>query len=212
MGEPIRLLQVLRREDDRHATIETGFFVASTRSNRRNSSYASPHITLASAGQMARQPWQPCATCPPLRHGRILGESAVTDVGPDQLPIELILLRQVASYLEMPIFLVDATGSLVYFNEPAEPLLGCRFDEIGEMAMADWLAVFRPTWRRRRRPAGDQTPLVVALTTRRPVHATLEITGVDRVRRPIEVTAFPLGGGHGRLVGAIAIFWPATDT
>jgi PAS domain-containing protein len=138
--------------------------------------------------------------------------AAVTDVGPDQLPIELILLRQVASYLEMPIFLVDATGSLVYFNEPAEPLLGCRFDEIGEMAMADWLAVFRPTWRRRRRPAGDQTPLVVALTTQRPVHATLEITGVDRVRRPIEVTAFPLRGGHGRLVGAIAIFWPATDS
>jgi hypothetical protein len=75
------------------------------------------------------------------------------------------------------------------------------------MAMDDWLAAFRPTFGRRRRPAGDQTPLVAALLTQQPVHATLEITGLDRVTRPIQVTAFPLRGQHGRLVGAMAIFW-----
>ena len=63
---------------------------------------------------------------------------------PVQRPIELILLRQLASYLDMPIFVVDAEGRLVYYNEPAEPLLGVRFDEVGVMETADWLAAFRP--------------------------------------------------------------------
>jgi PAS domain S-box-containing protein len=126
-----------------------------------------------------------------------------------QLPIELILFRHVASYLEMPIFLVDADGRLVFYNESAEPLLGSRFDEVGEMSMADWLAVFRPSKRRGRPLPPDEVPLVMALRSQRAVHATLEITGVDGVRRPIEATAFPLRGHHGRLLGAIAIFWPS---
>ena len=50
-----------------------------------------------------------------------------------QKPIELILMRQLASSLVMPIFLVDTSGTLVYYNEPAEQILGVRFDEIGEM-------------------------------------------------------------------------------
>ncbi len=125
-----------------------------------------------------------------------------------QLPVELILLRQAASYLEMPIFLVDAEGRLVYFNEPAEPLLGRRFDDVGEMSMGDWLAAFRPSGPRGGRLAPDRVPLVKALASQRPVHATLAITGLDGVRRPIEATAFPLRGPQSRLLGAIAIFWP----
>jgi hypothetical protein len=35
-------------------------------------------------------------------------------------------------------------GRLAYYNEPAEPLLGVRFDAVGPMDMADWLAAFRP--------------------------------------------------------------------
>jgi PAS domain S-box-containing protein len=127
-----------------------------------------------------------------------------------QLPIELILLRQAASYLEMPIFLVDADGRLVYFNEPAEPLLGSRFDEVGEMSMDDWLAAFRPSRSRGRQLPANEVPLVIALATQRPVHDTLEITGLDGVRRPIEATALPLRGPHARLLGAIAIFWPVS--
>ena len=52
------------------------------------------------------------------------------------LPIELILMRQLASHLRVPIFLVDGQGTLLFYNEPAEALLGRRFDEAGEMKMA----------------------------------------------------------------------------
>ncbi|MBW2374226.1 MAG: PAS domain-containing protein, partial [Deltaproteobacteria bacterium] len=38
--------------------------------------------------------------------------------------VELILLRQLASQLAMPIIVVDPRGDLLYFNEAAEAILG----------------------------------------------------------------------------------------
>ena len=61
-----------------------------------------------------------------------------------QKAIELILMRQLASSLAMPIFLVDASGNLLFYNEPAEQLLGSRFDETGEMSMKEWSSLFAP--------------------------------------------------------------------
>ena len=131
---------------------------------------------------------------------------------PAQRPIELVLLRQLASYLDMPIFVVDAKGGLVYYNEPAESLLGVRFDEVGVMETADWLAAFRPGDEAGAVLPADQIPLLVALRERRPVHSDLWISGLDGVRRPIEATAIPLVGQGGVHLGAVAIFWlePAT--
>ena len=126
-----------------------------------------------------------------------------------QLPIELILFRQVASYLDLPVFLVDSDGRLVYFNEPAEPLLGLRFDDVGELSMVDWLAEFRPGDLDGNRLATDAVPLVIALGQARPVHVRLTIAGLDGVRRAIETTAMPLRGQGGRLLGAVALFWSA---
>lgn len=124
-----------------------------------------------------------------------------------QLPIELILLRQVASYLSLPVFLVDAAGTLVYFNDPAEPLLGLRFDEVGELEMDDWLAAFRPSDETGRPIVRDEVPLVAALRDARPVHARLTIVGHDGARRAIEASCLPLRGQAGGLLGAIAWFW-----
>jgi hypothetical protein len=54
-----------------------------------------------------------------------------------QQEIEMILMRQLAGYLAMPIFIVDPAGTLVFSNEPAEPILGRRFEETGEMPMRE---------------------------------------------------------------------------
>ena len=62
-----------------------------------------------------------------------------------QKEIELILARQLASYLAMPIFIVDPLGNLVYYNEPAEGILGHRFEETGEMPVEEWTTIFQPT-------------------------------------------------------------------
>jgi PAS domain-containing protein len=121
--------------------------------------------------------------------------------------IEIILARQLASYLAMPMFIVDQQGDLLYFNEPAEQILGRRFEETGWMDSSEWTRAFVP-----RDEAGsdippDDLPLMRTLRTHRPAHRRIWITGNDGVSRTIELTAFPLVGISDRFVGAVSIFW-----
>ena len=124
-----------------------------------------------------------------------------------QKEIEVILMRQLASYLAMPVILVDAEGNLAYFNEPAEALLGRRFDEVGEMPKEVWSTAFGQSEEDGSRIPPESVPLMVALHEHQPVHRILRITGLDGVSRRIEVTAFPLEGQGGRHLGAVSIFW-----
>lgn len=124
-----------------------------------------------------------------------------------QQAVEVILMRQLASYLAMPIFVVDPDGNLLFYNEPAEPLLGRQFSETGEMPTAEWSTAFNPLDEDGQRLPPDSLPLVIALRRREPAHRTLAITGLDGIRRRLEVTAFPLVGQGGRLLGAAAMFW-----
>ena len=124
-----------------------------------------------------------------------------------QQEIEMILVRQLASYLAMPIFIVDPQGTLMFYNEPAELILGRRFEETGEMPIAEWSTIFEPTDESGQPIAPEDIPLAIALTERRPAHRALWIWGLDRVQRHLEVTSFPLVGQAKRYLGAIAIFW-----
>jgi PAS domain-containing protein len=124
-----------------------------------------------------------------------------------QKPIELILMRQLASSLVMPIFLVDTTGTLVYYNEPAEQILGVRFDETGEMPASEWTTRWQPSDADGAEFVPERLPLIVALQQFRPAHGELWIQGSDGRRRHIQVTAIPLVAVSDRLLGAAAIFW-----
>lgn len=127
-----------------------------------------------------------------------------------QHEIEVILTKQLASYLAMPIFVVGPEGDLVYFNEPAETLLGRRYDETDDMPMSEWSTIFRPRTDEAMPLRADQVPLVVALHERRPVHDTIWIKSLDGTDRHLSVTAFPLVGQHDRELGAVAMFWETT--
>ena len=124
-----------------------------------------------------------------------------------QKPIELILMRQLASSLVMPIFLVDPSGTLVYFNEPAEQILGVRFDEIGEMLASEWTTRWKPSDADGAPLVPERQPLTIALEQSRPAHGELWIQGSDGRRRHIHATAIPLVTVSDRLLGAAAIFW-----
>jgi PAS domain-containing protein len=124
-----------------------------------------------------------------------------------QRAIELILIRQLADYLATPIFVVDAAGDLIYFNEPAERLLGRPFDQAGGMTYADWTGAFQPTLLDGRPMPPDEVPLARALRDHLPAHDRLRVVGLDGSTSEIEVTALPLEGQGGRHLGAVAIFW-----
>lgn len=124
-----------------------------------------------------------------------------------QQHVEIILMKQVASHLSMPVFLVDPVGTLLYFNEPAEGILGQRFEESGEMLVAEWGSVFTPTDAEGVALPLEDLPLVKATTHRRPAHGTFWIRGKDGVDRHLAVTAFPLIGQSGEDLGSVALFW-----
>jgi PAS domain-containing protein len=127
--------------------------------------------------------------------------------GMPQQAIEVILMRQLASYLAMPIFLVDPAGDLLFYNEPAEALLGHRYEETGEMPLVEWAQIFQPTSEDGSPLPAEALPLVIALQQHCAAHLQFRIRGLDGVHRKIEVTAFPLEGQGGRHLGAVAIFW-----
>jgi PAS domain-containing protein len=124
-----------------------------------------------------------------------------------QHPVEVILMRQLASQLATPVFLVDPRGTLVFYNEPAERVLGRRFEETGEMPASEWGTLFIPTGDDGKPLPLHELPLVMALTRRVPVQRAFSIQGLDGPWRRIEVCAFPLLGQADVLVGAVAMFW-----
>src|SRR5262245_55924587 len=122
-------------------------------------------------------------------------------------PIEIILLRELADHLSTAIFVVDPAGDLLYYNEPAEHLLGTRFDETGAMPMAEWSTVFKPTNGRGVTVPPDRLPLAIALAEQRPAHGRFGIRGLECTKRCIDVAAIPLKGQWGGHLGAMAMFW-----
>lgn len=124
----------------------------------------------------------------------------------------LILGRGLASSIATPMFLVDPEGTLVYFNEPAESILGQSFAEAGEMSPEEWGTKFYPEDPDSgEKVSGEELPLSQALAGRRPAHRALMITGLDGVRRNIAITAFPLFARTDEFVGAVAIFWEQSE-
>ena len=124
-----------------------------------------------------------------------------------QRDVGLILMRQLASGLAVPMLLADENGDLLFFNEAAEQLLGQRFDDVGELKLEERQQIFAFRDEQGVPVPGEHVPLVTALRERRPVHRRVWMHGFDGADHEIEVTAFPLLGGGGHLIGAVAMFW-----
>ena len=122
-------------------------------------------------------------------------------------PIQIILSRQLATQLSVPVFLVDPKGSLLFYNEPAETILGRRFDDTGEMPAEEWSSAFSPMDDQKRAIAPEDLPLMVTLKTYKPAHKRFTICGLNGELHKIEVTAIPITGLHGEFLGAMALFW-----
>jgi PAS domain-containing protein len=122
-------------------------------------------------------------------------------------PIQLILARQLASTLAMPILIVDTGGTLIFFNEPAEVILGQRFQETGEISADTWSTLFALEDEERKAIAQEDRPTMKALSERRPVSRTVWMRCGNREWRNVNITAFPLIGEAKQFLGAQMIFW-----
>jgi PAS domain-containing protein len=124
-----------------------------------------------------------------------------------QQQVEVILLRQLASYLTIPMFVIGMDEHLLYYNEAAGLLLGRRYDEVGEMPLSDLPARFKILSQEGGPISIHDLPITAAVRERRPDHVRLKYESLDGVERLVEITAFPLEGQGGRQLGAVAIFW-----
>jgi PAS domain-containing protein len=133
---------------------------------------------------------------------------ADTPSGPPSLP--LILARELAANLATAMFLIDARGMLVFYNEAAELILGKPFAEVGEIDALEWGAMLQLS-----EPDGTplgrgNSPAGIAFFEQRPAHHVLQARDHDGLVRVVEVTAYPLFGAVDDLHGVVAVFWEDT--
>jgi hypothetical protein len=124
-----------------------------------------------------------------------------------QKDLVLILARELASNIATPMLVLDHNGTLVFFNEAAEVVMGASFSQTGEIVAQEW----DEKW-----PTTDEfgTPISLleggvarVIWERTPAHQRIRVTGLDGVEHAIEVTAYPLFASQERFVGAAAVFW-----
>ena len=121
--------------------------------------------------------------------------------------LELILSRQLADTLSIPVFIVDPIGNLIFYNEPAEEILGKRFDETGAMPVEEWSTAFEPQDDKGDVIPPEELPLVHTLTEHEPAHKTFRIKNLKGKMFTISVTSLPIIGRSREFSGAMAIFW-----
>jgi PAS domain-containing protein len=120
----------------------------------------------------------------------------------------MILVRQLAGYLFVPVLVLDTAGTVIFYNEPAERILGVRFEETGRIDREEADRLIELSDDPTAGPDDAGRPIVVALQQRRPAHARRWLLRrSDRVRLQVELTAFPVLDQEDRLLGAVAMFW-----
>ena len=126
-------------------------------------------------------------------------------------PIQIILTRQLGAYLSVPLFLFDPKGNLIFYNEPAEAILGRRFDETGALSLEEWSSALTRFDDEGKHIPREDLPLIITLAKKRPAYKRYHTRGPDGVVRHIEVTSIPLTGLQGDFLGAVVLFWELAE-
>ena len=124
-----------------------------------------------------------------------------------QKSLPLILAREFAANLATPLAIFDEDGTFVFFNEPAERIIGQTPAELGNLPEQEWRARFSAERLDGTPVADEDQPTAVARRERHPTHETLVYTMLDGQRRTLAVTAIPMLGREDEFLGVVAVFW-----
>ena len=142
----------------------------------------------------------------------VVTDSHETQAGNTAKPLPLILARELATSLATPMYLMDARGMLVFYNDAAAVLIGKTFGELGEIPGSEFAAVMQLATAEGEPVSMRDTPAGVAFFERRPHHRALYATAYDGVRRFVDATAYPLFGAAGEMYGVVSVFWERAST
>ncbi|HUW04234.1 MAG TPA: PAS domain-containing protein [Acidimicrobiales bacterium] len=119
----------------------------------------------------------------------------------------LIVARELAANLATPIFLIDAGGTLVYFNDAAEQFFGRSFGEVGEISVLEFGAMLDLRAHDGSELARRDTPTAATFNDHQPAHDQVRVRSLDGDDHEIHVTSLPLFGSTDELHGVMTIFW-----
>ena len=126
---------------------------------------------------------------------------------PEQRNLTLILARSFASHVATAVFLLDAEGTVIYYNEAAERLIGQPFVEGAGMKMEDWMARRRPLDEDGNEVAVESLPLGITMLKREPAHGIARFRNEDGAYLRFENVTFPLFAHTEDFVGVMAMAW-----
>lgn len=122
-------------------------------------------------------------------------------------PLPLILARELASNVATPFLVLDKDGTIVFFNERAEQIIGSTAAELGDLTEEQWRALLSVERLDGTPVASDQTPSAIARRECRPYLDTLVYTRQDGHRMKLVVMAVPLLAHANDLAGVFLVFW-----
>jgi PAS domain-containing protein len=125
--------------------------------------------------------------------------------------IEIILSRQLADCLSVPVFIIDTTGNLIFYNAAAEEVLGKSFEETGEMPVEVWSVIFKPIDQFHAAMPPGELPLVKTLKDQLPYHKSFWINSLKGQVEKIALTSYPIINRENKFLGAVAMFWKVKD-
>jgi PAS domain S-box-containing protein len=121
---------------------------------------------------------------------------------------ELVLSRALVNALPAPIYMTEAVGRIILYNEAAAAMWGCR-PEIGK---SQWCGSWKLYWPDGTPLPHDECPMAVTLKTGRPVRGVEAVAErPDGTRVPFMPYPTPLHDASGRLVGAVNMLVDLTE-
>ena len=122
-------------------------------------------------------------------------------------PLPLILARELASNVATPFLVLDADGTLIFFNERAEQIIGSTPAEMGELPEDEWRARLSVSRLDGTPVPNDETPSAIARRECRPCLDTLVYTRDDGHSMTLVVLAVPLLAHADDFAGVFLVFW-----
>ena len=130
---------------------------------------------------------------------------------PEQRNLTLILARSFASQLATAVFLFDAEGTVIYYNEAAERLTGRPFIEGAGTTAEEWMGRGHPLDEQGHEVPIESLPLGMTMLKREAAHGVTRFRTADGEYHQFENVTFPLFAHTEDFVGVVAIVWPRVD-
>jgi PAS domain-containing protein len=130
---------------------------------------------------------------------------------PHQRNLTLILARSLASQLATAVFLLDAEGTIIYYNEAAERLTGRPFIEGAGNTVEEWMGRGQPLDEDGREVPMESLPLGTTILKREPAHGVTMFRTAEGEYHRLENVTFPLFAHTEDFVGVMAIAWPLDE-